>query len=45
MPKGVDETHYKAFKMVTKAEFAEEGTFYMNRFPPLRTFVDEKAGI
>ena len=28
-----------------KAEFAQEGTFFTNRFPSLRTFVDKKVGI
>ena len=28
-----------------KAEFAGEGTFFGNRFPSLRTFVDKKVGI
>ena len=27
-----------------KAEFAEEGTFFANRFPSLRTFVNKKVG-
>ena len=26
-----------------KAEFTEEGTFFANRFPSLRTFVDENV--
>ena len=26
-----------------KVEFTEEGTFFANRFPSLRTFVDEKV--
>ena len=29
----------------TKAEFAEEGTFFVNRFPSLRTFVNKKVGV
>ena len=28
--------------MRTKAEFAEEGIFFTNRFPLLRIFVDKK---
>ena len=28
-----------------KAEFAEKGTFFANRFPSLRTFVNKKDGI
>jgi hypothetical protein len=28
-----------------KAEFAEEGIFFMNRFPSLRNFVNKKLGI
>ena len=28
-----------------KAEFAEEGTFFANRFPSMRTFVNKKVGI
>ena len=27
----------------TNAEFAEEGTFFANRFPSLRTFVHKKS--
>ena len=29
----------------TKAKFAEEGTFFANRFPSLTTFVIKKVGI
>ena len=29
----------------TKAEFAKEGTFFTNRFPSMRTFVNKKVGI
>ena len=29
----------------SKAEFAEEGTFFANRFPSLRTFVNKKLDI
>ena len=29
----------------SKAEFAEEGTFFTNRFPSLRIFVNKKVGI
>ena len=35
----------KKIKRTHKAEFAEEGTFFANRFPFLRTFVDKKVGI
>jgi len=28
-----------------KAEFVEEGTFFTNRFPSLRTFFNKKVGI
>ena len=28
-----------------KAEFTKEGTFFTDRFPFLRTFVDKKVGI
>ena len=34
------------FKFIdVKAECAEEGTFFTNRFPSLRTFVNKKVGI
>jgi hypothetical protein len=29
----------------SKAEFAEEGTFFVNIFPSLRTFVNKNVGI
>ena len=32
-------------RVITKAEFAEEGTFFVNRFPSLRIFVNKKVGI
>ena len=32
-------------KMVTKDEFEDEGTFFVNRFPFLRTIVNKKMGI
>ena len=31
--------------MIDKAEFAEEGTFFANRFPSLRTFVTKNVEI
>ena len=31
------------FYPLAKAEFAEEGTFFANRFPSLRTFVNKKV--
>ena len=31
--------------LATKAEFAEERTFFAKRFPSLRTFIDKKFGI
>ena len=31
--------------MFTKAEFAEEGTFFANRSPSLRIFVNKRVGI
>jgi hypothetical protein len=35
----------KSYVVVTKDEFEDEGTFFVNRFPFLRTIVNKKMGI